>query len=193
MNSNRYSLILPTIHLDFAKFGNNSKWLFEFLPIKEIVVIGPNSIANDVSKLQNSELIRFIAENEIVSFDTIKQIMVERVDNEMIRNRVGWYLQQFIKMEYSKFCTDEYYIVWDSDTIPTSTIELFSDEGKPYFDLKTEHHMPYFETLKRILPGVCNIYPNSFISEHMVIHRKTMELLIQEIESSPETSGTNFF
>ena len=67
--------------------------------------------------------------------------------------RVGWYEQQFLKMEYSKICKNDYYLIWDSDTIPIKPVKMF-DNNKPIFDMKKEHHSPYFITLDKLIPNL---------------------------------------
>ena len=84
-------------------------------------------------------------------------------------------------MEYSRICKDEYYLIWDSDTIPLKLMKIFDDKNKPYFDVKTENHTPYFITMKRIFPELGKIYNYSFISEHMLIKTQIMKNLIQNI------------
>lgn len=69
---------------------------------------------------------------------------------------------------------------------------LFDSNGKPYFDMKTEYHPPYFETISRILPGITKAINKSFISEHMVIRREYMLEMIHEIESSSGLEGSDF-
>ncbi|MEI3192244.1 MAG: DUF6492 family protein [Lachnospiraceae bacterium] len=57
-------------------------------------------------------------------------------------SRSGWYFQQFLKFGYAQVCEDEYYIVWDSDTVPLHPISHFQD-GKPVFTKKEEMEPPY--------------------------------------------------
>ena len=43
-------------------------------------------------------------------------------------NRVGWYLQQYLKLGVAVHIPDlsDYYLVWDADNIAVRPIELFS-------------------------------------------------------------------
>ena len=47
-------------------------------------------------------------------------------------------------------CQENYYLIWDSATIPVKEVKMFNNDSKPFFDLKTEYHKPYFITMKRI-------------------------------------------
>ena len=73
-------------------------------------------------------------------------------------------------MQYAFECRDEYYMVWDGDTVPCRKIEMFSKEtDQPYLDLKHEYHPEYFDTMGKILPGFRKVIERSFISEHKTI------------------------
>ena len=96
--------------------------------------------------------------------------------------RAGWYLQQFLKMSYSFICEDAYYLIWDADTIPVREIQMFDEDGVPFFDVKEEYHRPYFTTLNKIFNNrIKKSNPYSYISDHIVIKTEYMRNLILEI------------
>ena len=103
----------------------------------------------------------------------------------------GWYEQQFLKMSYSKICKKNYYLIWDADTVPIKYIRMFKND-KPIFDMKTEHHIPYFNTMNRLIPGM-NFANRSYISEHMLIKTDFMKNLINLIEMNHNISGKYFW
>ncbi|MBQ7561081.1 MAG: hypothetical protein IJS99_04485 [Synergistaceae bacterium] len=129
-------------------------------------------------------------ENEFVDVARIKEIYLSRVSKNI--NHYGWYVQQFIKMQFSRFTQDEYYLIWDSDTIPLKQVKMFDDDSRPFFDMKTEFHEPYFETIAKLFPDVHKVINKSFISEHMIINSNFMRVLIDEIESNSALEGGNF-
>ena len=153
--------------------------------------------------LQEAELlndrIKWIDENSVISFDAVHICVAERMKNildgrDLPRGITGWYYQQFIKMQYAMLCNNEYYMVWDGDTIPCRELEMFqADTGRPYFDLKYEHHHEYFETMGKILPGFGKVIERSFISEHMIFKTQYMKDLIADIEANEEISGDVFW
>ena len=108
-----------------------------------------------------------------------------------ITDRIGWYEQKFLKMEYSKICKNDYYLLWDSDTIPIKPVRMF-DNNKPIFDMKKEHHSPYFITLDKLIPNL-NFIKNSYISEHMLIKTEFMKDLIETIEKNYNIQGTKYW
>lgn len=107
-------------------------------------------------------------------FDVVHKAMGERMESllagrQLPRNITGWYYQQFLKMQYARMCKDKYYMVWDGDTIPCRRFSMFSEDGKPYLDLKHEYHGEYFNTLAKLIPDLHKCIGKSFISEHMLM------------------------
>ena len=120
--------------MDNIKFGN----VF-FVGAEGIEEI----INNSAGKLAKAG---YVDENSLIPFDEVHLVMQKKLKNilagrELPRGITGWYYQQFLKMQYSVSCPNEYYMVWDGDTIPCREVNMFHEEsGKPYFDLKHEHH-----------------------------------------------------
>ncbi len=141
----------------------------------------------------------FIDENSIIPFDDVHACMAKKMEKilagrELPRGITGWYYQQFLKMQYAFVCQDEYYMVWDGDTIPCKQIKMFQDEsGKPYLDMKHEYHEEYFETMGKLLPGIRKVIERSFISEHMLIRADIMRELVTAIENNDKISGEKFW
>jgi len=152
-----------------------------------------------VGELAGEDGFGWIDEDTLLPFDEVHALMKERLaailaGRELPRGVTGWYYQQFLKMQYALNCGDEYYMVWDGDTIPCRRISMVQEgSGKPYFDLKTELHEGYFETLGRILPGMRKVIGRSFISEHMLFRTEYMREMIAEIEKNGALSGTRFW
>ena len=115
---------MPSISQDIDTLIRNTEFFFRYLPIKNIYVIGPESIAEKVSNAHNSRLI-FMNENEFVDVPRIRELYSSRTDKNT--GRAGWYVQQYIKMQFARFTKDEYYLIWDSDTIPLKPVELFDE------------------------------------------------------------------
>lgn len=177
MPNEKYTLVMPTIKTDIAKIINNLEAFFEYLPIKNIVIIGAEEIRNS---MPNDARLSFMDEKDIIDKDRVIQILKERCAGS--ENRAGWYYQQFLKMSYSEICNEDYYLIWDSDTIPVHKVSMV-EKGHPVFDMKTENHKAYFRTIHRILPGFSKLGNKSFISEHMLISVDLMKSLIKEIEA----------
>ncbi len=192
MNSKKYPVIIPTTTKDYKRVKRDLKAILEYLPAKEIVFIGPDTlkepVMDDACSAGISDRVRYINENQLISFDELTELMRGRLaadGYEMAANsKPGWYYQQFLKMTFSGICEEDYYMSWDADTIPLRPVRMFDDEDRPYFDLKAEYNPGYFMTLKNLL-GLDKINKKSFIAEHMIFSRQRMSELIGEIEALP--------
>lgn len=133
----------------------------------------------------NEYNVRVLDEDTLVEglcFESVHQALVAHF-KEGTNIYTGWYFQQFLKMGFalSDYAKDEY-LIWDSDTIPLHKL-CFKLLDKYLFTVKTECHMPYFDTMKRLV-GFGKLYDRSFIAEHMPISTKVMHELIKTIEKS---------
>ena len=180
---------MPSIPADIDTLIKSKDFYFKFLPIKSIYVAGPEAV-NEKIKREKDERIIFVNENELADIQRIREIYSRRTRKHP--KRFSWYIQQFIKMNFSRYIHDDYYLIWDSDTIPVKRTEFFDEDMRPYFDMKTEYHEAYFETMSRILPGVAKAVNRSFISEHMLVRTEYMREMLSEIESNDKLMGTGF-
>ena len=180
-----YDIVIPVCLNDSKKLIQQKDILKKYINFSKMVVIGPENIKN----LVDNKSVIFIEENELIQKENIVDIFNRRKINQT--NRISWYLQQFLKMSYSRICKNEYYLLWDSDTIPVRQIKMFDNE-RPIFDMKDEHHLPYFITLDRILPNL-HFSKFSYISEHMIIKTEYMKNLLIEIENNSNIPGQIFW
>ena len=188
-HAQKFSAVIPSIPQDIDKLLSNSEFFFKYLPIKNIYVIGPESITGKVCAANNSRII-FMNENEFVDVQAIRQLYSSRTDR--MPGHFGWYVQQFVKMQFSKYTSDEYYLIWDSDTIPIKEAVLFDGASRPFFDIKYEFVSAYFETIKKLIPDLGKAINGSFVSEHMLIKCEYMRNMISEIENNHNVAGGNF-
>lgn len=193
MDTNRiFDVVIPVAKDDVSLAIKNVPYIFKMLSPRKIVFIGSKDIE---SSFPLNEKLEFINEDNIyqgMKLNTIKSIMCNITGNNISS---GWYFQQFLKMSYATICKEDYYVIWDADTIPLNAISFFDDRsGKYLFTMKTEHHKPYFATLKKLFNGEVTKYNNrSFIAEHMIIDTKIMIELIKKIESNRKLKGNYFY
>jgi hypothetical protein len=103
--------------------------------------------------------------------------------------RAGWYYQQFLKMAVS--CKPEVganYLVWEADTIMLRRLDFFDERWNTYFTPSGEHHQPYFEITERLLEFGRQVN-HSFISEHMMIDKKLMIDLLDNLSKGSTEDG----
>lgn len=146
------------------------------------------------------------------SFDVIGESAYAENMRDILKNRMpvnthgrlGWYLQQFIKLAALKATHEnDLTLIWDADTIPLKPLNFSDSEGKLRFYKGTEHHSPYFQLILKLL-GMKKIVNFSFIAQCFPIkggwaneffnyieerHNKTwIDAMLDEINFS-ESSG----
>lgn len=98
----------------------------------------------------------------------------------------GWYLQQFLKIEYCRRTGAEYCLVWDADTVPLEALSFVDECGRSYLTRATEYHRPYFYTIEKLF-GVSAAAKTSFISQHMFVKCASMRDMCRMIEERHKT------
>jgi hypothetical protein len=93
----------------------------------------------------------------------------------------GWYLQQFLKIEYCRQSSARYCLVWDADTVPLRAFEFLDATGRIYLTKAEEFHEPYFHTFRELF-GVSAPSSQSFISQHMFVECAAMGSMCSLIE-----------
>lgn len=105
---------------------------------------------------------------------------------EAPNSRVGWYLQQLIKLYAIVVIPDisTNVLVLDSDTVFLNPVEFLTANNAALFNPGTELHKPYFEHANRLLPGLKRVYQeHSGISHHMLMQRAVILDLFKTVES----------
>lgn len=195
----KYSTIIVITPKDFPRLVNQYKRLVANMHSDRLLFVSGDGIENELDRAGLGSNVSFVHEDELLTFESVRACMAEHLkpllgSEPVPRGAVGWYYQQFLKMEYSRICEDEYYLVWDGDTIPCAPFSMFQEEtGLPYLDVKQEYHALYFTTLEKILPGMRKIIGRSFISEHMLFNKAIMQDLIAKIEENDNLPGTRYW
>lgn len=185
-----YDALVVVTPQDFQRTVHGRKRLISNLPVRKVFFVGNMELGALVAAEALGDKVGFIDENSIIPFDTVYNIVNDVMKNVLAgrtlpRGIVGWYYQQFLKMEYARKCKEEYYFVWDGDTVPTIGFSMLTENGEiPFLDVKQEYHQEYFDTIAKILPGFKKIIRPSFISEHMLIRSNIMREMLGEIENN---------
>lgn len=195
---NQFACVIPALPKDYLRTRIHYHRLFDCLDVKKIVFVGPPELEKQIRSNMEEGLFgdhetEFLNERSLVPFDAVKNFFTRQLTPEStvdIRS-AGWYYQQFLKMKYAAICEDDYYLCWDADTVPLKHIDMFSDTGKPYLDVKTECQGRYFITIDRLF-HFGKIIGKSFISEHMLFKKAFMLEMIKEIEET-SFAGSAFY
>ena len=189
-STENFDLLMPIKVSDWNNAKNNIALIRENINPKKIIIIASKELKKD---LIEDNFIKFIDENELVpgmTLESVRQTLKKAGGNP---DTAGWFLQQFLKYGYSTICNDDYFLVWDADTLPINKISFFNKKNnKPYFNLKREYVPCYFDTLKNLL-GIDRTRCESFITEHMLFNVNLCKKLIQDIESKDSIKGNAFW
>jgi hypothetical protein len=115
--------------------------------------------------------------------------LLEGFDREAFQSRpipyfprsFGWYLQQFLKIEYCRQSEAHHCLVWDADTVPLLPFEFLDADGRMFLATAKEFHTPYFYTIEALF-GTPASSKTSFISQHMFVDCSSMRSMCRLIE-----------
>lgn len=184
----QFDVIIPVCFDDLETCKYVLPYIQKHLRPRNVIIIG-NSDVGEALKEWSKEIL-FLDEASLIKLSDVR-IEIASLEQEGV-DRAGWYYQQFLKMQYAFSCKDEYYFIWDSDTIPIKQMKMFKN-GHPIFDMKTECHAPYFVTMKRLIDGLTKMEERSFISEHMLIKTSYMRELVDEISKRTHVGQCEFW
>jgi hypothetical protein len=197
---NDFNTLVVITAPDLIRIRSNFDRVVRWLPGRRIVLVGSEEVGRLLDEWGSGEegRVAFINEDDIIPFDTVHEVMTRKMEpllkgNSLPRGVTGWYYQQFLKMEYSRICEDEYYMSWDGDTVPCKEFVMFNEGGTPFLDYKHEYNELYFTTMSRLIPGLRKFIDASFISEHMLFRCDIMKKLISRIEDNDAYAGKRFY
>lgn len=179
----KYNVVCPLAEKDVETYFMGLDILCRYVKGEKYVVIGNTGVCSLIRE-HNDKRVEFVDESQFITYERVREYIEKKTsDPEKSEKRIGWYLQQFLKLSYSLICKDEYYLLWDADTIPIHE-HIMIGNGQPVFDMKTECHKPYFDTFSRLFPLYEKRNERSYISEHMIVKTEIMREMISEIEKS---------
>lgn len=190
-----YNIIIPIVYRDYSFMKKTIRYVYKYLTPTKVYIFTDKRYKRFLPKeVLRDEKCVVLDENELLeglTQDNLKKLFLKLGRTKM---GTGWYFQQFLKMAFalSDYCDTEYYLSWDSDTIPLRNIAFFTEGGKPYFTMKTEHHIPYFVAIERLL-GITNINNRSYIAENMMFKKSIMIEMINIIQSNKQVEGNTWY
>lgn len=101
---------------------------------------------------------------------------------EKAKGREKWIYQQLIKLRGYALTTTDDYLVLDSDHVLLQR-HHFVVLGGYQFYVSSEHHLPYFEAIGRLLDDVEFRNGVSFISDKMVMNKYWVVQMLNEMEA----------
>jgi hypothetical protein len=102
------------------------------------------------------------------------------------QHRVGWYLQQFVKISAVMARKDEdVVLIWDADTVPLKPLEFIDANGQLVYYRGEEFRKSYFDFLERAL-GLKRTQTFSFIAQSLVLKVAWARELFQALEKNAQ-------
>lgn len=126
-----------------------------------------------------------ILEQEELSIKFRRQLSRKCLE-ENNKRRFGWYLQQFMKFSALETSSSEKLIIWDSDCVPTSNIQMFDEIGRPLYMFADEYNPVYFALIDRLL-GLKRVQHQSFVIPGFPINKSWFIEFIDFIENRFQT------
>lgn len=99
---------------------------------------------------------------------------------------VGWYLQQIVKLQAavdSRLDVSGVVLIWDADTVPLRTLNFIDEDGRLIHFAGQERHLPYFETMDRML-GLRRQVDYSFIAQCLAVRVSWVREFAAAIENA---------
>lgn len=192
----KYDVVLMVVPDKLLLLKISMPYIIKNLGVEKIYLVANKECENDIKdSFYNYRNVYYINEDELydgLSFNKIKEILIELCGDS---KRTGWFFQQFLKMVYACHCKNEYYLIFDSDTVPLNTISYFDDNGRPFFITKREYFKPYFDTINVLFDGAVKRVDDkiSFIAENMIISKEIMQEIINRISSNDLLEGNSFY
>ena len=193
----KYDLIIPMKNTHLDSLLSSIRYFVQHLQMETIVIltnIDGLDTSNIEKRFEDAGIIcQVVDENSLINRERITKLIRNRTDDECALRRTGWFLQQFLKLQYASLCENDYYLVWDADTIPITKHEMFLD-GHPVFDMRSAwYHQQYFKTAEKLFSHYSNPLAKederSYISEHMLFNKRIVKEMCIEIEKNDFVRG----
>ena len=190
-----YNIIIPVIYRDYSFLKTTIRYVNKYLTPEHVYIFTDIRFKRFLPKIILEDT-NYVIVDESKLLEGLTQDNLKILFSKLGRTKigVGWYFQQFLKMAFalSDYCDTEYYLSWDSDTIPLRNIDFFNEGGKPYFTMKTEYHMPYFLAIEKLL-GITKTNSRSYIAENMMFNKSIMIEMVNCIQSNSLLAGNTWY
>ncbi len=172
----KLDIVIPSIEKDLATLP----YVIDYAranvmhPIGNIYIISPDS--EKIKQVCTDKKCVFVLEDALIPINKPEiDYRVGKLD------RSGWLYQQFLKLSGEIFCSQDNYLVIDSDTLLISQ-QVFERDGKFIYNFSDEYHSPYFDVYERLFgyPVRC---PVSFTSHHILVNVNMLRRMKIAIEA----------
>jgi hypothetical protein len=154
---------------------------------ENIYIVSNNRVKDRLIGTNQKDNLIWVDENDEKIFpfsNNIESIMKYKYPH-FDTGRLGWYKQQLIKL-YSPLNIPNIktnVLICDADVIFNKKIEFINSFKKVInFTNATEYHIPYFDHMNKLLPGLTKQTQYSGVAHHMVMNKYILLDLYEQIE-----------
>ena len=142
-----------------------AKKIVQFIAAKQYTVIVPDAQVQMFSDVTEAPY-QVKPESQFVGDLKVKITQTLTPENQ---DRVGWYLQQFVKISAVLAHEDrDVALIWDADSVPLKKLEFINSNGQFIYYKGDEYRKSYFDFIERAL-GLKRTQNFSFIAQSLIL------------------------
>jgi len=142
-----------------------AKKIVQFIAAKQYTVIVPDAQVQIFTAVTKAPY-QVKPESQFVGNLKAKITQTLTPENQ---DRVGWYLQQFVKISAVLARDDKNVVlIWDADTVPLKKLEFINSRGQFIYYKSDEYRKSYFDFIERAL-GLQRTQTFSFIAQSLIL------------------------
>jgi hypothetical protein len=142
-----------------------AKKIVQFIAAKQYTVIVPDAQVQMFAAVTKAPY-QVKPESQFVGNLKAKITQTLTPENQ---DRVGWYLQQFVKISAVLTHDDrDVVLIWDADTVPLKMLEFINSNGQFIYYKGDENRKSYFDFIERAL-GLKRTQNFSFIAQSLIL------------------------
>ena len=142
-----------------------AKHIVQFISAKKYTVIVPDAQVQMFAAVTKAP---YQVKPESLFVGNLKEKIAQTLTPEN-QDRVGWYLQQFVKISAVLTHDDQdLVLIWDADTVPLRKLEFINSSGKFIYYKGDEHRKSYFDFIERAL-GLKRTQKFSVIAQSLIL------------------------
>jgi hypothetical protein len=142
-----------------------AKHIVQFISAKQYTVIVPDAQVQMFAAVTEAP---YQVKPESLFVGNLKEKIAQTLTPEN-QDRVGWYLQQFVKISAVLAHEDRgVVLIWDADTVPLKRLEFINSSGRFIYYKGNEYRKSYFDFIERAL-GLKRTQNFSFIAQSLIL------------------------
>ena len=142
-------------------------------PIKDIYIVAP--ARPDIIGFCSANGLRFIEEGSVLGFTPRDMGLIINNPDGTTRDRSGWLFQQLVKLS-GLVGTCRRYLCIDADHVLIRPHVFLTEEQTPVFYMSYEEHRPYYDNIRRLLPGL-QLDTLSYVDHKMLFDKERLSEL----------------